>query len=597
MGTWVRALQRKSRSYLNVSPQVLASVYLGLALRLSSAVIVTDSTLEGPRGINAGVIPERSDTKLVPQQKAARSDYHPHVASDYHGYQVDESPAEFGSIEHDKESYGSVDLGDHALFLDTSGYNHYQSHTSFNLEGPKQLEVIKTDSYHKEVPSYDTESFQKIHHGGEEEHAEVHYHQHKHLHKHKHKQEHSHNHKDEHKHDHGHKHQHKQHHQHKHEQEHQHYHLNKHHHQHKSGHLHKHEQEHNHYHKSSHKHDHKHKAEHKHQAYQYHKHEHKDEHKHKHDQDHKHGHHHSHKHWNEHKHEEHHKHDYKSHKFYLCAKSLSTMGVLDVAAAILLSQAVALGYVILDPNYLQNSETDLEDSIAFDADPQAYYVYYDAAPSITTEEPLFQNIYVMPRQNSDAPIYDGGESHHRRTYEADAEASEYSIGPKKKKNEIHYHQHKHLHEHEHQQEHHHKHLEQHQEHHGHEHDHDQHHRHYHEAKHEHKHDGEHWHKHEGQHKHQHLQKHQHKHESGHKHEHDHDEWHQHHEKHQHAHDHEGKHYHEQWSKHNHDHHHDHKEEGKHDHKHHHGHAHKSHVQGKGKERIKIYVKKHKHHYD
>lgn len=209
---------------------------------------------------------------------------------------------EFSSIETDSENYQDNEFQDENLFLDTSGFKHYKTQTSFNLEGPRQMEKITTKSYHKEVEPYDVSSFKHESHHHEEEEGEVHYHQHKHLHKHNHKQEHMHKHEQKHKHEHGHKHKHHNKHQHHHENKHHHSHHAHHKHGHKNEHHHKHHQEHKHSHHQDHKHDHHHLQEHKHDHHHGHSHSHHSDHKHSHHQDHKHDHHHSHSHHNDHKH-------------------------------------------------------------------------------------------------------------------------------------------------------------------------------------------------------------------------------------------------------------------------------------------------------
>ncbi|KAG5886157.1 hypothetical protein JTB14_024838 [Gonioctena quinquepunctata] len=107
---------------------------------------------------------------------------------------------EFSSVENDEK--GNLNQG--TEYLETSGFEPLSSVTSINLEDPKQIETIRTQSYHREVP-YDIGNFQTNQHDGEG-HAEIHYHEHKHLHKHNHKQDHLHKHRQEHSHKHGHAH-------------------------------------------------------------------------------------------------------------------------------------------------------------------------------------------------------------------------------------------------------------------------------------------------------------------------------------------------------------------------------------------------------
>ncbi|VEN58873.1 unnamed protein product [Callosobruchus maculatus] len=235
------------------------------------------------------------------------------VANPSHTYQfnVNDAPkqysqpeAQFSSI----ESIGQLSPKD----FDTDGYDLYKSATSFNLEGPKQLETIHTNSYHKEVGPYDTSEF-KHRSEVEEQHAEVHYHQHKHLHKHNHHQDHVHKHEQHHAHQHEHGHQHKQHHHHDHHSSHKHDHYSEHKHSHKADHHHQHEQKHKHSHHSHHDHGHKHEEGHKHEGHHSHKHHHHNDHKHSHYSSHKHEHGHSHKHSNHHKHDHHHSGHHKHH--------------------------------------------------------------------------------------------------------------------------------------------------------------------------------------------------------------------------------------------------------------------------------------------
>ncbi|KAJ8920352.1 hypothetical protein NQ315_012014 [Exocentrus adspersus] len=230
----------------------------------------------------------------------------------YHLYkhpygEPDQDPVykEFSSVEAEAQGYNQNE------FLDTTGYNHYKTATSFNLEGPRQLETITTQSFHKEVEPYDVSDFEKARDHKEDDHGEVHYHKHKHLHKHEHKQEHTHKHLQEHKHDHDHKHDHKAEHEHKHEAKHKHLHHSEHKHEHKGEHHHKHHQEHKHHHHADHKHEHKHHQEHDHHHHHKHKHDHEAKHKHEHHGEHKHEHKHGHKHENEHKHKHEHHQEHK----------------------------------------------------------------------------------------------------------------------------------------------------------------------------------------------------------------------------------------------------------------------------------------------
>lgn len=225
---------------------------------------------------------------------------------------------EFASIEQNTGNYDDDDdLKNEDQYYDTTGYKHYKTQTSFSLTGPKQLEQITTNSYHREVEPYDIGDFKLDHkeheHHGEEEHAEVHYHQHKHLHKHSHKQQHVHKHKGEHKHEHGHKHAHNGKHSHKHEGHHKHSHHSMHKHEHKGEHKHSHHGEHKHSHHGHHSHDHKHHSEHKHNGHHAHKHSHHNEHKHSHHSEHSHDHHHGHTHHNDHKHKHSHHASHKHH--------------------------------------------------------------------------------------------------------------------------------------------------------------------------------------------------------------------------------------------------------------------------------------------
>ncbi|ERL91406.1 hypothetical protein D910_08738 [Dendroctonus ponderosae] len=283
--------------------------------------------LEPTKGLFIGALPLQAPPKPIDVPvKAASSNYVPYgvlplsqedALNNPNTKSLDIAPVDPGEysniglevsdVESDADAYNDEDLRDRDTFVDTTGYNQYESHTSFNLEGPKQLETIDTKSYHKEVEPFATNEYSKHHHKEQEEHAEVHYHQHKHLHKHQHKQDHVHKHKEEHKHQHGHKHKHEANHDHKHQQDHQHHHHSEHKHNHHNHHEHQHKQKHKHEHHHGHQHKHKHQEEHKHKQEHKHKHDHWSDHKHKHWNDHKHDHHHGHKHTSDHKHE--HKHD------------------------------------------------------------------------------------------------------------------------------------------------------------------------------------------------------------------------------------------------------------------------------------------------
>lgn len=203
----------------------------------------------------------------------------------------------------------------------TSGFKQYKASTSFNYNGPHQLETIETRSFHKKSEPYSLHEFDHSHHG-EEEHAEIHYHQHKHLHKHSHKQEHHHKHKQDHNHHHAHQHEEEGMHKHAHKHDHKHKHSGDHHHNHEAIHKHEHKQDHKHDHHHSNKHEHKHHHDHKHDAYHKHGHKHDHDHKHNHHHGHKHNHHHGHKHHDDHKHKHGHKHhhghkhDHKHYKHY-----------------------------------------------------------------------------------------------------------------------------------------------------------------------------------------------------------------------------------------------------------------------------------------
>lgn len=238
--------------------------------------------------------PETSATNYQPYVEDANP-YNLYGYNDDSSYERNAKYNGFASAEANVERYNQDD------YLDTAGYTHYKTGTSINLDGPKQLETITTNDFHREVEPYDVSDFEKSH-KEEEQHAEVHYHQHKHLHKHNHKQEHVHKHQQKHKHDHGHNHDHYAQHEHKHDSQHKHAHQSEHKHIHKDEHHHKHHQDHKHSHYGSHKHNHKHHQEHKHDHRHGHKHSHHGNHKHSHHSEHKHNHHQIHKHHNQHHH-------------------------------------------------------------------------------------------------------------------------------------------------------------------------------------------------------------------------------------------------------------------------------------------------------
>lgn len=227
------------------------------------------------------------------------------------------------SMQHNQWQYADEDDGDDEKSLLRDGYTHYKSTSNMHMEGPGQVEIIATDSYHREVPSFDVSGF-KHHHDHGEHHGEVHYHEHKHMHKHDHKQKHVHKHKQGHKHHHGHKHEahhkhehghkHENHHKHDHHHGHKHSHHNEHKHNHKHAHKHGHHAGHKHHHDQHHKHDHGHKHKHGHHHHNDHKHDHHHGHKHQHHGEHKHnhGHKHGHKHEHGHKHGHHHGHEHHS---------------------------------------------------------------------------------------------------------------------------------------------------------------------------------------------------------------------------------------------------------------------------------------------
>lgn len=325
---------------------MVIALYLALAINSStSATIQPNLKLQPQLTPTKGLSIRASHTQMPPKphngsEKSSSSNFVPYGVlplSQEDAQFIDVAPVnpdeysniggEVSDVESDAGAYEDEDLRDKDTFTDTTGYNQYESHTSFNLEGPKQLETIDTKSYHKEVEPFATNDYSKYHHKEQEEHAEVHYHQHKHLHKHQHKQEHVHKHKEEHKHEHGHNHKHEAHHDHKHQQEHNHHHHSQHKHNHHNYHEHKHKQEHKHEHHHGHQHKHKHQEEHKHKQEHKHRHDHWSDHKHKHWNEHKHDHHHGHKHTSnhkhDHKHDSHHshKHGHKhSHHFYLKEK-------------------------------------------------------------------------------------------------------------------------------------------------------------------------------------------------------------------------------------------------------------------------------------
>lgn len=245
----------------------------------------------------------------TPSSQTGGKDQSPSAVMYYNSYY---KPVSEGYQNADEES--AEDFNDESFTKDLGSYKKYQDDTSFNFEGPRQLETIHTESYHKKVPAFDTTEFSSHHHDSHEKGAEVHYHQHKHVHKHDHKQEHVHEHKGEHKHDHQHKHKSENHHEHKHNQQHKHEHHSEHKHDHHQQSKHEHKHSHKHGHHSEHKHEHH--GQHKHEHHGEHKHEHHGEHKHDHHSEHKHNHHgsHKHSHHSEHKHEHKHKNGHHHHK-------------------------------------------------------------------------------------------------------------------------------------------------------------------------------------------------------------------------------------------------------------------------------------------
>lgn len=284
------------RQYYNL--ELDSSATQGPATPLQSAYsTLSHQTLLSP--FRSGAAP--GPVRQYQSTQTKTRDQSPSAVYSYNTYTKPVSESHYQSGEDDEE------FNEESFTKDLGGYRKYKDATSYDFEGPHQLESIHTESYQKEVPAFDVSEFAKHDSHSHEKAAEVHYHQHKHVHKHDHKQEHVHEHKQDHKHEHQHKHKSENHHEHKHQQQHKHEHHSEHKHSHHQDSKHDHHHNHKHSHHGEHKHEHH--GQHKHDHHSEHKHEHHGEHKHEHHSEHKHNHHGSHKH----NHHGDHKHEHKHH--------------------------------------------------------------------------------------------------------------------------------------------------------------------------------------------------------------------------------------------------------------------------------------------